>query len=199
VISATATCTFASTRLDTPEDRRWHQPAPGRGLEVVDAQDRPAPIGQVGQVRVSTADGPAGYMDDEAATQAFFRGGYFYPGDLAVRRQDGRIALQGRVTDVINVNGDKLSPAPIEAALAEILGVTGVCLFSMQNDDAEEEIHLIIEAPAPLPIAPLTQALRQHLSAYPRAKVSYTPALPRNPMGKLLRQAAKDQAAGRAP
>lgn len=197
VISATETCTFASTRLETPEDRRWHRPAPGRSLEVVDTHDRPVAPGDVGQIRVSTADGPTGYMDDEAASRAFFRGGYFYPGDLAILREDGRIALHGRVTDVINVNGDKLSPAPIEAALAEALGVPGVCLFSMQNEDAEEEVHLVVEAPAPLATEQLVAALRQALPACPKARVFFVRALPRNAMGKLMRQATRDLVRGR--
>jgi acyl-coenzyme A synthetase/AMP-(fatty) acid ligase len=45
--------------------------------------------------------------------QAFFRNGCFYPGDLGIMLPDGRIALQGRVTDVINVNG-RGAPTSIE-------------------------------------------------------------------------------------
>ena len=72
---------------------------------------------------------------------------FFYPGDLAIMRADGRIALQGRATEVLNIGGDKIAPAPIEERMEAELGVSGVCLFTMQNEDAEEEAHAVIESP----------------------------------------------------
>ena len=62
------------------------------------------------------------------------------------------MALQGRLTDVINMQGAKISLSPIEDRLREIFGVAGVCLFSMQNDGGEEEIHVVIETPVRLPL-----------------------------------------------
>ena len=182
---------IALTRLDSPEDQKWHRLAPGRVVEIVDESDRPVPTGEIGQVRVSTEGGPTSYLNDEAATRAFFKNGFFYPGDLAVMRSDGRMALQGRVTDIINVQGDKISPAPIEDRLAELLGVSGVCLFSMQNDSGEEEIHVVFETPTPIGSERLTAVFSQELGGFHRASVHYVAALPRNQMGKVLRQAVR--------
>ena len=192
-LGSTEVGVIALTPLDTAEDRKWHRLVPGRGVEIVDESDRPVPTGEIGQVRVSTEGGPTSYLNDEAATRAFFRDGYFYPGDLAVMRSDGRMALQGRATDVINVQGDKISPAPIEDRLAELLGVSGVCLFSMQNDSGEEEIHVVFETPTPIGSERLTAVFNQELSGFHRASVHYVAALPRNQMGKVLRQAVRAQ------
>ena len=97
-------------------------------VEIVDESDRLVPTGKIGRVRVSTAGGPTSYLNDEAATRAFFKDGFFYSGDLAVMRSDGRMALQGRFTDVINVRGAKISPAPIEDRLGELFGsAASVC------------------------------------------------------------------------
>jgi acyl-CoA synthetase (AMP-forming)/AMP-acid ligase II len=184
---------IAFTSLDTPEDQRWHRLVPGRMVEIVDASDRPVPIGEVGQVRVSTAGGPTGYLNDETATRAFFRDGFFYPGDLAVMRSDGRIALQGRITDIINVQGNKISPAPIEERLGELFGLNGVCLFSMQNDSGEEEFHVVLETPKPIDSERLIAALKQELGGFHPAHVYYVATLPRNDMGKVLRQEVRAQ------
>src|SRR5262249_23302811 len=118
---------------------------------------------------------------------------FFYPGDLAVMRSDGRIALQGRITDVINVQGYKISPAPIEERLGEVLGLNGVCLFSMQNDSGEEEIHVVLETPKPIDSERLIAAIRKELDTFRRAPVHYVATLPRNEMGKVLRQEVRAQ------
>jgi len=131
---------------------------------------------------------------DEAATKNHFKDGYFYPGDLAIARSDGRIALQGRSTDIINVLGRKIFPGPVEDHLCESLDVSGACLFSMQNRNGEEELYVAIETAVPISDERLRAALDGALKvrAYPRANVFYFPSLPRNPMGKVLRQAVRD-------
>jgi acyl-coenzyme A synthetase/AMP-(fatty) acid ligase len=198
-LGSTEAGVVALTPLDTPEDHKWHWLASGRVVEIVDESDSPVPTGEIGRVRVSTAGGPTSYLNDEAATRAFFKDGFFYPGDLAVMRSDGRMALQGRVTDVINVRGDKVSPAPIEDRLGELLGVSGVCLFSMQNDSGEEEIHVVIETPTPIDSERLIAAINQELYGFSRARVHFAAALPRNQMGKVLRQAVRAQAIASQP
>jgi acyl-coenzyme A synthetase/AMP-(fatty) acid ligase len=190
---------IAFTRLDTAEDHRWQRLVPSRVVEIVDDDGRPAPDGVVGRVRVSTTDGPSGYLRDDAATGAFFKDGFFWPGDLAVRRSDGRVALQGRLTDVLNVRGYKIPPAPIEERLVETFGVGGVCLFSMADEHGEEEIHVVVETPTPIDPERLITVLSQELRGFPRACIHYVAALPRNPMGKILRQTARAQAIARQP
>ena len=190
-LGSTEAGTVAFTPLDTPEDQRWHRLVPGRMVEIVDESGRPVPTGEIGRVRVSIAGGPTSYLNDETATRAFFKDGFFYPGDLAVMRSDGRMALQGRITDVINVQGNKISPAPIEERLGEFFGVSGVCLFSIQNDSGEEEIHLVVETPTPIDSERLNAAINQELRGFQRARFHFVATLPRNEMGKVLRQAVR--------
>src|SRR5579863_4229256 len=195
-LASTEVGSIAFTPLKTPEDHRWQRLAPGRVVEVVDEFDRPVPVGAIGRVRVSTAGRPTSYLNDETATRSFFKDGFFYPGDLAIIRPDGRMALQGRLTDVINMQGAKISLTPIEDRLCEFFGVSGVCLFSMQNDSGEEEIHVVIETSIPIDSAKLTAAFSQvpELRGFHLGRVHQVAALARNPMGKVLRQAVRAQA-----
>jgi acyl-coenzyme A synthetase/AMP-(fatty) acid ligase len=190
---------IAFTPLDTPEDQKWHRLAPGCVVEIVDESGRPVPTGEIGRLRISTVGGPTSYLNDEVATRAFFKDGFFFTGDLAVMRSDGRMALQGRVTDVINVQGTKISPAAIEDRLGELLGVSGVCLFSMQNDSGEEVFHVVVETSTPIDSERLTAAFKQELRGFPQARVYFAAALPRNEMGKVLRQAVRAQAIASQP
>jgi acyl-CoA synthetase (AMP-forming)/AMP-acid ligase II len=188
-VGSTEVNTFANTLLQVPEDHRWHRLVAGREVQIVDDQDKPVHIGETGRVRVCTVGGPTGYLDDEDATAAFFKDGFFYPGDLAVMREDGRMALQGRVTDVINIKGHKILPTPIETQLREALGVSGVCLFTMQDETGEEELHLTIETPAPIAAEVVTPALQRELRGYSGVHVHFVTALPRNDTGKVVRRA----------
>jgi acyl-coenzyme A synthetase/AMP-(fatty) acid ligase len=144
-------------------------------------------------VRISTKGGPTAYLGDETATAIHFKDGYFYPGDLAIARSDGRIALQGRSTDVINIQGKKVFPGPIEDRLCETLDVGGVCLVSMQNKSGEEELYVAIETAVPIGAERLRAALEGALKAYPQTHVLFVPTLPRNEMGKVLRQAVRER------
>jgi acyl-coenzyme A synthetase/AMP-(fatty) acid ligase len=198
LLASTEAGGIALTPLDTPEDHRWHRLVDGRAVQIVDDLGRAVPIGESGRLRVGTAGGPTGYLHDETATRDFFKDGFFYPGDLAVMRADGRMALQGRLTDVINVRGHKISAASIEQRLCDILGVTGVCIFSMQNDGGEEEVHVAIETATPIESERLTSVLVREFRAFGRAHVHRVAALPRNHMRKVVRRAVRELAvAGR--
>jgi len=184
-MSATEASSYTLTLVERPEDLRWHRILRSREVQVVDEEDRVLPTGQVGQVRVRLLTGNGGYLHDDAASRAFFRDGYFYPGDLGVFRSDGRLALHGRVSDVVNILGSKVATGPIEEALQRALQVSGVCVFSLQNETAEEEIHVAIETVRPIDQTRLTAALDRELQGMPIAHVHFIDALPRNDMGKI--------------
>jgi len=103
-LASTEGGTIAFTPLDTTENHRWHRLITGREVEIVDEFDHPVQTGEVGRVRISTSGIPTSYLNDEIATCAYFKNGYFYPGDLAIIWPDGRMALHGRLTDVINLD-----------------------------------------------------------------------------------------------
>ena len=197
-LASTEAAGIALTALDTPDDHRWHRIAPGRVVEIVDDMDRPTPRGVVGRLRAHSSGGITGYLCDDEATKTYFKDGYFYTGDLGLMRSDGRLALEGRVTHVLNINGQKFSPAPIEDDLCDKLGVSGVFLFSKQNDLGEEVIHVVLESPTAIDTARLTAVLRRKFGGAPPILVHFVPVLPRSPMGKLVRQEAKAQVLARA-
>lgn len=184
---ATEFGTIAMTRIEGEEDLYWHRPIAAAAVEVVDDSGRLLPAGEVGLVRVRTARGIEGYLDDEAATREFFRDGYFYPGDLGRLRADGRFCLQGRVTDVINVLGYKIATGPLERKLEDRLGAAGVCIFSQQGAEAAEEVHVAIEASGTPGRAPLEEFARKDLGAFRKVHFHFVASLPRNTMGKIQR------------
>ena len=133
-----------------PEDMYWMLPAAGRTIEIVDEQGRPCPVGVEGHLRVRLLPLDAsGYLDDPEVSARFFRDGCFQPGDMAIRREDGRIRVAGRSADVLNFQGQKRAAGPIEQQLQAWLGGRGVCLFSGINPAGQEEITVAVESERP--------------------------------------------------
>jgi acyl-coenzyme A synthetase/AMP-(fatty) acid ligase len=75
-----------------------------------------------------------------------FRDGYFYPGDMAVQRTDGRVRILGRAADVINVQGRKIAVGPIEQKIQQQLQAEEVCVFSGVNDAGQDELVIAIQS-----------------------------------------------------
>ncbi|MDP2678593.1 MAG: AMP-binding protein [Rhodoferax sp.] len=193
VLASTEALTVSATRIDDLDDLARHQIHPARQVQVVDETEQLLPAGKVGLLRIKILDGVSGYLNDVPASRAFFRDGYFYPGDLAVFHADGRLALCGRVTDVINVLGSKIATAPLEAALQNQLTVDAVCLLSLAPPGADEEVYVAIESQRNLTEAELQTAAQTLLAHLGRVHFHFFRQLPRNPMGKVLRLALRQQ------
>jgi len=135
------------SRTRDSDDLHWLSCTAGRTVEIVDKAGNVCPINQEGQLRVLLGELDSySYVDDPVATNEVFRAGYFYPGDMAVRRADGRIRILGRSADVINLHGQKLAVAPMEQKIQDLLGVKAVCLFSGLSDAGENEVVIAIES-----------------------------------------------------
>jgi acyl-coenzyme A synthetase/AMP-(fatty) acid ligase len=188
-LGATETGGWAMTPVETEEDLRWHRLMPHRVVEVVDEDDRPLAPGQLGQVRVLIDNGVSGYMNDAEATARFFRDGWFYSGDLGVLDGNGRLALSGRITDILNVLGDKIPSGPLEEAFQALLDLDGVCLLTQTNADGGEGLHIVLETSAPIGEGRLREAATKALHGFPEIAIHYhfTPTFPRNAMGKVQR------------
>lgn len=188
-------CAYASTeasmvtmtRIESDEDLRWHRPVDPRSVQVVDESGRELPAGEPGLVRVRPSPGVGGYLDDEAATREYFRDGWFLPGDLGVLRADGRLCLQGRAADVIDLMGFKVATGPIERSLQDLLRVRDVCVFSRQDEEAAVEVHVAIESGGPVDRGTLSAFARRELRGFPRVHFHVVREMPRNAMGKVDR------------
>lgn len=130
----------------SPEDLIWMSLCGLRGVEVVDERGQACPVNEEGMLRVRRTELDVHeYLGDEVASAAAFRDGYFYPGDMAVQREDGRFRILGRVADVVNLGGRKLAVAPIEANLQRVLQVDYVCLFSGMDPAGETVVMIAME------------------------------------------------------
>jgi acyl-coenzyme A synthetase/AMP-(fatty) acid ligase len=148
------------SRFETTEDLVWLRPRTEGRVQVVDENGDECPPGVEGELRALVTDGDStAYLDDDEASAQVFRDGFFYPGDAAVRRADGRIRVLGRTADVINVNGVKHALAPIEQRVQQILGVEEVCIFSGLSEGGVEELVVAVQSERDLDTLDVERAL----------------------------------------
>ena len=145
--------TYGASEIGTPallsrstatKDMHWLSPGDSRTIQIVDERGNECPEGEL-RIPLTDIDCTS-YLDDQETSAKVFRNGFFYPGDMAVRRADGRIRILGRVDDVINVGGKKYAVAPLEQALQHHLGVDEVCLFSGLNAAGNDELAVAIQS-----------------------------------------------------
>ncbi|KAK9762023.1 acetyl-coenzyme A synthetase 2 [Basidiobolus ranarum] len=148
------------------------------------------------------------YNDHQRYLNTYTRAyqGYYFTGDGATRDKDGYIWIRGRVDDVINVSGHRLSTAEIESALiahesvAEAAGVamndelTGqaiCCYITLKPDYADKEEAGMIKE--------LVAAIRKHIGPFATPKKIYiVPDLPKTRSGKIMRRILRKIVAGEA-
>jgi len=129
------------------DDLFWLLPTDQTSVQIVNQNGGECAVNEEGELRIVLSDIDCHhYLDDEEASAKVFRNGFFYPGDIAVKREDGRIRILGRVADVIVLKGEKLATAPIEQEIQRDLQAEEVCLFSGLGKQGEEKLVIAIQS-----------------------------------------------------
>ncbi len=183
-------------------------PIPGVGADVVDNAGNSRPLGGGGYL-VLTTPWPAMlrgiYGDPERFKATYWSRfpGIYFPGDGAKRDEDGYYWLLGRVDDVMNVSGHRLSTTEIESALVSHPAVAEAAVVGQPDDVTGEAIFAFVIVKKGIdPTDELGSELRRHVArvispiARPKS-VMFTPDLPKTRSGKIMRRLLKDIATNR--
>jgi acetyl-CoA synthetase len=183
-------------------------PFPGIQADVVDARGESVPLGQGGYL-VLKRPWPAMlrgiYGDPERYKQTYWSRfpGMYFAGDGAKRDMEGYYWLLGRVDDVMNVSGHRLSTTEIESALVSHPAVAEAAVVGGPDAVTGEAINaFVILRLGNDPTDALAQELRNHVAhkISPIAKpktLMFVPDLPKTRSGKIMRRLLKDIATGR--
>jgi acetyl-CoA synthetase len=177
-------------------------PFPGIEADVVDNHGESVPTG--GGYLVIRKPWPAMlrgiYGDPERYQKTYWSRfpGCYFPGDGAKRDSDGYFWLMGRVDDVMNVSGHRLSTTEIESALVSHPSVAEAAVVGIPDDLTGEAIFGFVILKSGVDGTPeLGGELRQHVAtvigpiARPKS-VMFTPDLPKTRSGKIMRRLLRD-------
>ena len=181
---------------------------PGVAAEVVDNDGVPVPNGSGGYL-VLTRPWPAMlrtiWGDDERYQDTYWsrfrEQGYYFAGDGAKKDEDGDIWVLGRVDDVMNVSGHRLSTTEIESALVSHPKVAEAAVVGAKDEDTGQAVcaFVILREEAGDGGDDIVAELRKHVRkeigpiATPR-QIMIVPELPKTRSGKIMRRLLRDVA-----
>ena len=187
----------ASESLGHPESLKSGSVGQARGVDirVVDDRGRPCPAGGVGEVWVQGLTVARGYLADPAATAQSFTGGWFRTGDLGSLDVDGCLFITGRIKNIINRGGEKISPEHVEDVLAGCSGVTEAAVFAIPDAMYGERVGAVVVSPGKSVTAEeILRSCRGELSRFEVPdRIEVVAALPHTAKGALDRRAVDDR------
>lgn len=175
-----------------PGERRPGSVGISSGLDI--RIDRPDAEGR-GEVLIRGPQITAGYRHDDDANSASFADGWFRTGDEG--RLDGAwLELTGRLKEMINRGGEKISPVEVELSLIGIDGVRRCAAFPERHDRLGEEVAavVVLDGPDPLDASEVRARLKGKLAPHkiPRTVVAVD-EIPLGPTGKVQRSRLAEQ------
>ncbi|MCK1346512.1 non-ribosomal peptide synthetase [Bradyrhizobium sp. CW11] len=166
--------------------------AAGPEITIMDETGRALASGQHGEIMLRGPNMSRGYYNDEAATQAAFRDGWFRTGDLGYLDADGYLFIVGRIKDVINRGGQKISPLEVEEVLLSHPAVLEAGVFAVPHPKLGENVAAIVvlRPNSEATSDQLRQFARKRLAAYKVPSLIRSVAtLPKGASGKVKRNA----------
>lgn len=182
-----------------PEDQDAYPDSVGRLIaekeaEIVDDTDQPVPPGQVGNIRFRAQYIATTYLNNPEAAARAFRGGWFYPGDLAAINAAGYIFLKGRADDIINNEGAKFYPIELETVLASHPEVAEAAVIGWPHKrHGEVAVAFVVCRAKDLEKGELIEYCRERIAGHKLPhRIWNMRELPKNPMGKVVKNRLRE-------
>lgn len=164
--------------------------AAGPEVAIMDDEGNLLPRGAVGEVVIRGPNVTAGYEANPEANAKAFTDGWFRTGDQGMLDADGYLQLTGRLKEIINRGGEKVSPLEVDGVLSAHVCVAQALCFAIPHAKLGEEVGaaVVLREGAELTERELRDFAALHLADFkvPR-KVVFLAEIPKGATGKLMR------------
>ncbi|MDZ7841276.1 MAG: acyl--CoA ligase [Gammaproteobacteria bacterium] len=164
--------------------------AAGPEVAVMDGSGRFLAPGETGEIVVRGANVTAGYENNPKANEENWTDGWFRTGDQGVMDEDDYIRITGRLKEIINRGGEKVSPKEIDDVLIEHPGIVQVVTFAIPHPGLGEAIGaaVVLAAGGDLDEAGLRAFAGERLARFKvPERIVFVTEIPKGPTGKLQR------------
>ncbi|KAL5568000.1 hypothetical protein UlMin_024575 [Ulmus minor] len=163
----------------------------GQEMTILNENGEAQEAGISGEVCIRGPNVTKGYKSNPEANKAAFGFGWFHTGDLGYFDSDGYLHLVGRIKELINRGGEKISPIEVDAVLLSHPDIAQAVAFGVPDDKYGEEINcaIIPREGSNLGEEEVTLFCKKNLAAFkvPK-KVFTTDSLPKTATGKIQRR-----------
>jgi acyl-CoA synthetase (AMP-forming)/AMP-acid ligase II len=164
--------------------------AAGPEVAIMDERGKLLGAGQVGEIVIRGANVTAGYENNAKANADAFVDRWFRTGDQGVIDADGYLSITGRLKEIINRGGEKISPREVDEVLMDHAAVQQVVTFAMPHEKLGEEVAaaVVLRDGAAATEKELRDFAAARLSDFkvPR-KILFVAEIPKGATGKLQR------------
>ena len=159
-------------------------------ISIRNADGQALPTGERGEVCIQGPNVMGGYENNpEANATAFFDDTWFRTGDQGVLDENGYLTLTGRLKEMINRGGEKISPREIDEVLLTHPSVAEAVCFGTPHPTWGEEVAAAVQLKEPVSEADLLAFCKERLADFKRPKkIHITEAIPRTATGKIQRR-----------
>jgi acyl-CoA synthetase (AMP-forming)/AMP-acid ligase II len=169
-------------------------------ISIMDASGRHLKPGERGEVVIQGPNVITGYESNPEANATSFTDGWFRTGDQGFLDEAGYLTLVGRLKELINRGGEKISPREIDEVLLAHPAVAEAVCFGVPHPTWGEEVAAAVVLRGAATEPELLAYCREHLSDYKRPKqVHITNAIPRTATGKIQRRVVAEAFSQKAP
>jgi oxalate---CoA ligase len=166
----------------------------GTEIAILDESWSPLPRGAVGEVCVRGPGVVDGYRANPEATAASFRDGWFRTGDSGSLSDDGYLSLAGRIKELINRGGEKISPHEVEDVLLSHPDVVEAVAFALPDAKYGEAVGVAVVVRTAIGEEVLRGHCAERLAAFKvPARVHVVESIPKGPTGKVQRRLLSEQ------
>lgn len=164
-------------------------------VAILDESCALLPCGETGEVCIQGPNVTAGYLENPKANEEAFAGGWFHTGDQGYLDEEGYLTLTGRLKELINRGGEKISPIEVDSAMLAHPGVAEAVSFAAPDEKYGEVVAAAVvlnEQGLSMGDAieeDIKRCVGEKLSGFKvPTRVFVTDALPKGPTGKISRR-----------
>nr|QQP63965.1 acyl-activating protein [Panax notoginseng] len=163
----------------------------GQEMAILDENGVEQEAGASGEVCIRGPNVTMGYKNNPEANKTAFQFGWFHTGDIGYLNSDGYLHLVGRIKELINRGGEKISPIEVDAVLLSHQDIAQAVCFGVPDDKYGEEINcaVIPREGSDIDEAEVLRFCKKNLAAFkvPK-KVFITDTVPKTATGKIQRR-----------
>jgi long-chain acyl-CoA synthetase len=171
------------------------QPIPGVAVKIVAESGNDVPIGEMGELLVKGPNVSPGYYKMSEETARTFTNGWLHTGDMARIDEDGYLYIVERKKDLIIRGGFNIVPREVEEVLLSHPSVTEAAVIGVSDPVMGEEIKafVVLKKDDSVTEDDIKNHCRKDLATYKIPQyVAFIDALPRNPIGKIMRKKLRE-------